>query len=631
MLTVKREDACCVKRNYVRSIYDYFSLSEDESKNRTEALKIEPFYITNWEKLHDTYVGVKRPEDLTVCYLCGPEPDNDFKEFMNLGVLPHNIWGFEVNSQNYNKAKGSSKSDIICQYYYANIAKKDVKDELKKFQTVIKYLKKFYRRSKVRNKYLSNSKLFYEVLYWGTSIVLRNKNEIKDEDIEKVYDLLDNASQCDEIWQRIINNSQKNIELIFEPNGSHYYSAINNRYNLVANIFQIVFNIDFQKHLKDSESFKNIMNQGEIDEIKHYKINKPLPETLTIEDIISDMKKSRFLIRPDYQRSEVKNLQKASYLMESILLGINIPPLFVYKRADKVKEVVDGQQRLLTILGFLGRTYVDERGGVVNSNKDRFKLTKIKILSELEGKSIENIGSNFEEKVLEFPMDIIEIDYEQNPDFSPIDLFLRLNTKPYPIKENTFEMWNAYVDKDIVIKVKSIANKYEKKVFRAKDNRMKLEELITSLAYIDYRMNQPNTDICNVLNIYKRNDRMCSRIMSKDNVTKTLSDLSINSPKLFISALDNVELFIEKILLLIDNDTDRMRDLFNHSRKGTLYKTDQNYYFLWAMLFNITLEEIKINKACLFENIKKFFQIAQKVPNECTVEKFINMLSIKLK
>ena len=531
----------------------------------------------------------------------------------------------------YSNAKGSSKSDIICQYYYANIAKKDVKDELKKFQTVIKYLKKFYRRSKVRNKYLSNSKLFYEVLYWGTSIVLRNKNEIKDEDIEKVYDLLDNASQCDEIWQRIINNSQKNIELIFEPNGSHYYSAINNRYNLVANIFQIVFNIDFQKHLKDSESFKNIMNQGEIDEIKHYKINKPLPETLTIEDIISDMKKSRFLIRPDYQRSEVKNLQKASYLMESILLGINIPPLFVYKRADKVKEVVDGQQRLLTILGFLGRTYVDERGGVVNSNKDRFKLTKIKILSELEGKSIENIGSNFEEKVLEFPMDIIEIDYEQNPDFSPIDLFLRLNTKPYPIKENTFEMWNAYVDKDIVIKVKSIANKYEKKVFRAKDNRMKLEELITSLAYIDYRMNQPNTDICNVLNIYKRNDRMCSRIMSKDNVTKTLSDLSINSPKLFISALDNVELFIEKILLLIDNDTDRMRDLFNHSRKGTLYKTDQNYYFLWAMLFNITLEEIKINKACLFENIKKFFQIAQKVPNECTVEKFINMLSIKLK
>ena len=78
----------------------------------------------------------------------------------------------------------------------------------------------------------------------------------------------------------------------------------------------------------------------------------------------------------------------------------------------------------------------------------------------------------------------------------------------------------------------------KKKVFRARDTRMKLEELITSLAYIDYRMNQPYTEIVNVLNIYKRNDRMCARIMSKDNVTKTLSDLSNNNPEAFLKALE---------------------------------------------------------------------------------------------
>ena len=218
---------------------------------------------------------------------------------------------------------------------------------------------------------------------------------------------------------------------------------------------------------------------------------------------------------------------------------------------------MDGQQRLLAILGFLGKTYIDERGNTVCSDKDKFRLSKLKILSELDGKTIDTVGEEFEEKILEFPMDIIEIDAQQNPDFSQIDLFLRLNTKPYPIKENTFEMWNAYIDKDIIIKVKEIATKYEKKIFRARDTRMKLEELITSLGYIDYRMNQSHTEIINVLNIYKRNERMCARIMSKDNVTKTLSELSNNNPKIFVEALENVELFVNKILILIENKIGR--------------------------------------------------------------------------
>lgn len=356
------------------------------------------------------------------------------------------------------------------------------------------------------------------------------------------------------------------------------------------------------------------------------KINKPLPETLTIEDIISDMKKSRFLIRPDYQRSEVKNLQKASYLMESILLGINIPPLFIYKRKDRIKEVVDGQQRLLTILGFLGKTYINERGESVCSDKDKFKLSKLKILSELNGKTIDTIDDEFEEKILEFPMVIIEIDSEQNPDFSQIDLFLRLNTKPYPIKENTFEMWDAYIDKDIVIKVKEIAIRYEKKVFRDRDTRMKLEELITSLAYIDYRMNQPHTEIINVLNIYKRNDRMCARIMSKDNVTKTLSDLSNSNPKVFVKALENVEIFVDKILMLIENNPEQLRALFNHSKKGIQYKTDQNFYFLWAILFDISVEELQNNRQEEFKRISIIFSSIQKTPADYTTENFLNEL-----
>lgn len=103
-LTTKREQACCVERNYVRKIYDYYKLSEDISQNKIEAESINISYITDWEKLHDSFVGSKKPEELMVCYLSGPEPRNDFGELINLGILPQNIWAFESNTQVYKRA-----------------------------------------------------------------------------------------------------------------------------------------------------------------------------------------------------------------------------------------------------------------------------------------------------------------------------------------------------------------------------------------------------------------------------------------------------------------------------------------------------------------------------------------------
>lgn len=88
----------------MRKIYDYYTLSEDISQNREEAAKINISYITNWEKLHDSLIGTKKPEELTVCYLSGPEPSNDFKELTNLGILPQNIWAFESDTQAYKQA-----------------------------------------------------------------------------------------------------------------------------------------------------------------------------------------------------------------------------------------------------------------------------------------------------------------------------------------------------------------------------------------------------------------------------------------------------------------------------------------------------------------------------------------------
>ena len=103
-LTTNRDSSAVVKRSYVRDIYDYFIEEDELSTTKQEVQKIDPKYITEWERLHDTDIGRKRPEELTVCYLCGPEPNNDFQEFVNLGVLPQNIWAFESKLNNYTEA-----------------------------------------------------------------------------------------------------------------------------------------------------------------------------------------------------------------------------------------------------------------------------------------------------------------------------------------------------------------------------------------------------------------------------------------------------------------------------------------------------------------------------------------------
>ena len=115
LLTSRRRNATCVPRDYVRKVYDHFVYTEDDCNNKKHALKISSENIQSWEKLHDSNVGTKHPEDLTVCYLCGPEPQNDFKEMVSLGVLPQNIWAFETDKSTYEKAVNSFEKNKIPQ------------------------------------------------------------------------------------------------------------------------------------------------------------------------------------------------------------------------------------------------------------------------------------------------------------------------------------------------------------------------------------------------------------------------------------------------------------------------------------------------------------------------------------
>lgn len=149
-------------------------------------------------------------------------------------------------------------------------------------------------------------------------------------------------------------------------------------------------------------------------------------------------------VHPEFQRVYRWTESQKTRLIESLLLGIPIPQIFVAQRQDGVWDVVDGQQRLSTILEFFGELK-DEKGELVPP----LVLQKTKFLPSLEGKvwdkslahATKTDGPN--EKpwfTRELQMDVkrkkigVNIVLKQSDSDTKYELFMRLNTGGSPLE-----------------------------------------------------------------------------------------------------------------------------------------------------------------------------------------------------
>ena len=75
---------------------------------------------------------------------------------------------------------------------------------------------------------------------------------------------------------------------------------------------------------------------------------------ISIGEWMSIYEKGEVDIHPEFQRFFRWSLRQKSRLIESLLLGIPIPQIFVAQRPDGIWDVVDGLQRLSILLGLPG-------------------------------------------------------------------------------------------------------------------------------------------------------------------------------------------------------------------------------------------------------------------------------------
>lgn len=81
---------------------------------------------------------------------------------------------------------------------------------------------------------------------------------------------------------------------------------------------------------------------------------------MSVGEIVSMYDNREIIIDPDFQRLFRWNIGQKSKLLESLLLGIPLPPIFVFERTDGSWELIDGLQRLSTILEFMGHLRAPE-------------------------------------------------------------------------------------------------------------------------------------------------------------------------------------------------------------------------------------------------------------------------------
>ena len=76
--------------------------------------------------------------------------------------------------------------------------------------------------------------------------------------------------------------------------------------------------------------------------------------SMSLNEVVAMYQANELEVHPEFQRIFRWSPEQQSRLIESVFLGIPIPPIFVAQRKDGVWDVIDGVQRLSTLLRFMG-------------------------------------------------------------------------------------------------------------------------------------------------------------------------------------------------------------------------------------------------------------------------------------
>ena len=163
------------------------------------------------------------------------------------------------------------------------------------------------------------------------------------------------------------------------------------------------------------------------------------PYDIHVLQLLSQLETGQIWTAPAYQRQFRWDVERCSSLVESLLLGIPIPNLFMATDEKGAWEVVDGVQRLSAIAKFAGnatvRAKLNVNGPLVLEGLDK--------LDNFNGLSFNDLPQNIQTHFHTRSLRVVTLSDKSNP-LVRYDLFERLNTggiglTPQEIRDCVFQ------------------------------------------------------------------------------------------------------------------------------------------------------------------------------------------------
>jgi Protein of unknown function DUF262 len=312
-------------------------------------------------------------------------------------------------------------------------------------------------------------------------------------------------------------------------------------------------------------------------------------QNFTIQAIHKKYTYEEIELNPDFQRSEIWTSKQKSLLIESILINIPIPAFYIDARVSGKWVVIDGLQRLSTIMKFL---------------EDDFRMSETEYL-DLKGKTFSTLERKYQRRIEDYELSF-NLVKPNTPTEIAFNIFTRINTLGTPLSAQEIRhAMNMGTATSFLIKL-SETNEFieaiSKENYKTLSKRMNDKALI--LRYLSFKLlgyEKKNKNDENDLG-YSKNDMNAFLITGM----KELNKLDFEKDKEYLENIQqNFCESMRKAHIIFEDKCFRKFFELNEKKKAPinlpLFET------ITLALEKYTVEEVELNKKAIFDTFLELF------------------------